>query len=90
MAKLTAINNGNIKKISQLESELKDLNEKKSIDNENFAQFERKIKSETDNLEKEIELRKNEVEINKENTRKLEEEYQVIFVTQFFFHHIIL
>jgi len=77
LIKLKEEKDENIRKITQLEAEIKELNDKILLDNESFAQLEMKIKIEKENLEKEIELRKNEAEVNDQNTQKLKLEYQV-------------
>jgi hypothetical protein len=77
LIKLKEEKDENIRKITQLEAEIKELNDKILLDNESFAQLEMEIKIEKENLEKEIELRKNEAEMNDQNTQKLKLEYQV-------------
>jgi TolA-binding protein len=77
LIKLKEEKDENIRKITQLEAEIQELNDKILLDNESFAQLEMKIKIEKENLEKEIELRKNEAEMNDQNTQKLKLEYQV-------------
>jgi hypothetical protein len=77
LIKLKEEKDENIRKITQLEAEIQELNDKILLDNESFAQLEMKIKIEKENLEKEIELRKNEAEVNDRNTQKLKLEYQV-------------
>ena len=77
LIKLKEEKDENIRKITQLEAKIKELNDKILLDNESFAQLEMKTKIEKENLEKEIELRKNEAEMNDQNTQKLKLEYQV-------------